>query len=142
MCKRFKSIFGFEASGFDFPNYYRSHIPPMDFLIGERGEFGLLKPGSLTALWVFVSWQLPRYVTQALGVSGFGLKVAGTVRFTDWAPASLPAPPASSSQKQLLGSTHRHLSSSFLWFIFRILQGTPKKELLRGLWVETGKPTV
>ena len=30
---------------------------------------------------------------------------------------------------------HRPLSSSFLWFIFRVLQGNPKKELLRGLWV-------
>ena len=32
--------------------------------------------------------------------------------------------------------THRLLSSSFLWFIFRILQGSPKKELLRSRWVE------
>ena len=32
-------------------------------------------------------------------------------------------------------ATHRPLSSSFLWFIFRILSGNPKKELLRGLWV-------
>ena len=31
--------------------------------------------------------------------------------------------------------TCRPLSSSFLWFIFRILEGNPKKELLRGLWV-------
>ena len=31
------------------------------------------------------------------------------------------------------------LNSSFLWFIFRILQGNPKKELLGGLWVETAK---
>ena len=31
--------------------------------------------------------------------------------------------------------THRLLSSSFLRFIFRILQGNPKKELLRSLWV-------
>ena len=31
--------------------------------------------------------------------------------------------------------THRPPSSSVLWFIFRILQGTPKKELLMGLWV-------
>ena len=31
--------------------------------------------------------------------------------------------------------THGPLSSSFLWFIFRILQGNPNKELLRGLWV-------
>ena len=30
--------------------------------------------------------------------------------------------------------THRPLSSSFLWFIFRILYGNPKIELLRGLW--------
>ena len=31
-------------------------------------------------------------------------------------------------------STHRPLSSSFLWLIFRILfYGNPKKELLRGL---------
>ena len=29
---------------------------------------------------------------------------------------------------------HRPLSRSFLWFIFRILLGNPKKELLRGLW--------
>ena len=27
------------------------------------------------------------------------------------------------------------LSSSFLWFVFRILYGNPKKVLLRGLWV-------
>ena len=33
------------------------------------------------------------------------------------------------------GPSRRPLSSSFLWFIFRILQGNPKKELLRGLWV-------
>ena len=33
---------------------------------------------------------------------------------------------------------HRPLSSSyFLWFIFRILEGNPKKGLLGGLWVET-----
>ena len=31
--------------------------------------------------------------------------------------------------------THRLLSSSFLWFIFRILEGNPQKELLRSLWV-------
>ena len=35
------------------------------------------------------------------------------------------------------GLTHRPLSSSFLWFIFRILQGNPKKDLLRGLWVHS-----
>ena len=34
-------------------------------------------------------------------------------------------------------TTHRPLSSSFLWLLFRILQGNPKKELLRGLWVST-----
>ena len=34
-----------------------------------------------------------------------------------------------------LGSTQRPLSGSFLWFIFRILQGNPQKGLLRGLWV-------
>ena len=32
--------------------------------------------------------------------------------------------------------THRPQSSSSLGFIFRILQGNPKKELLWGLWVE------
>ena len=37
-------------------------------------------------------------------------------------------------------STHRPLSSFFLWFIFRILQGNPKKGLLRGLWVEFQGP--
>ena len=37
-----------------------------------------------------------------------------------------------------MGFTHRPLSSSFLWFMFRILEGNPKKELLRGLWVEFG----
>ena len=31
--------------------------------------------------------------------------------------------------------THRPLSSSCLWFIFRILYGNHKKELLRSLWV-------
>ena len=31
--------------------------------------------------------------------------------------------------------TYRPLGSSFLWFIFRILQGNPQKELLGGLWV-------
>ena len=31
--------------------------------------------------------------------------------------------------------THRLLSGSFLWFIFRILEGNPKKELLRSLRV-------
>ena len=30
-------------------------------------------------------------------------------------------------------TTHRPLSSSFFWFIFRILYGNPQKELLRGL---------
>ena len=34
-----------------------------------------------------------------------------------------------------IGSTHRPLSSSFLWFILRLLRGNPKKELLRGPWV-------
>ena len=32
-------------------------------------------------------------------------------------------------------STHRLLSSFFLWFIFRIPEGNPKKELLRSLCV-------
>ena len=31
--------------------------------------------------------------------------------------------------------THRPLSSSLLWFTFRILSGNPQKELLRDLWV-------
>ena len=31
--------------------------------------------------------------------------------------------------------THRLLSGSFLWFIFRNLFGNPKKELLRSLWI-------
>ena len=31
--------------------------------------------------------------------------------------------------------THRLQSSSFLWLIFRILFGNPKKKLLRSLWV-------
>ena len=31
--------------------------------------------------------------------------------------------------------THRLHSSSFLGFVFRILQGNPKKELLWSLWV-------
>ena len=35
----------------------------------------------------------------------------------------------------ILVRAHGPLSSSFLWFIFRILQGNPKRELLRGLWV-------
>ena len=35
----------------------------------------------------------------------------------------------------ILATTHRPLSSSFLWFIFRILYGSPTKELLRGRWV-------
>ena len=35
-------------------------------------------------------------------------------------------------------TTHRPLSSSFLWSRFRILYGNPKKELLRGLWVNSG----
>ena len=30
--------------------------------------------------------------------------------------------------------THRPISSSLLRFISRILEGNPKKELLRGLW--------
>ena len=34
-------------------------------------------------------------------------------------------------------ATHRPLSSSFFWIIFRILEGNPKKELLRGLRVAT-----
>ena len=36
---------------------------------------------------------------------------------------------------RVLGLTRRPLSSSFLWIIFRILLGKPKKELLRGLGV-------
>ena len=35
----------------------------------------------------------------------------------------------------LVTATHRLHSSSFLWFILRILSGSPKKELLRSLWV-------
>ena len=35
-----------------------------------------------------------------------------------------------------LGFTHRPQSSSFSGFIFRVLDGNPKKELLWGLWVE------
>ena len=42
---------------------------------------------------------------------------------------------SSAQDSRVQGFTHRPLSSSFLWFIFRILQGNPKKELLRGLWV-------
>ena len=37
--------------------------------------------------------------------------------------------------------THRLLSTSFLWFIFRILQGNPKKELLKSLWVVYSRTT-
>ena len=33
-------------------------------------------------------------------------------------------------------------SSSFLWSIFRILEGHPKKELLRGLWVTPRSPVL
>ena len=33
------------------------------------------------------------------------------------------------------GFTHRPLSSSCLWLIFRFLLSNPQKELLRGLWV-------
>ena len=33
--------------------------------------------------------------------------------------------------------TQRPLSRSFLWFILRIPQGNPQKELLKGLWVST-----
>ena len=35
-----------------------------------------------------------------------------------------------------LDGTHRPPSSSFLWFVFRILYGNPKEGLLRGLWVQ------
>ena len=35
----------------------------------------------------------------------------------------------------LVTAAHRLHSSSFLWFILRILSGSPKKELLRSLWV-------
>ena len=31
--------------------------------------------------------------------------------------------------------THRLLSSAFLWLVFRILEGNPKEELLRSVWV-------
>ena len=44
-------------------------------------------------------------------------------------------PMGKGSKDPILRYTHRPLSSSFLWFIARILQGNPKKELLRGLWV-------
>ena len=37
----------------------------------------------------------------------------------------------------LLNATHRPHSSSFLVFRCRILKGSPKKELLWGLWVDT-----
>ena len=37
----------------------------------------------------------------------------------------------------ILVATYRPLSSSFLWFIFKILQGNPQKELPRGLWLLT-----
>ena len=33
-------------------------------------------------------------------------------------------------------TTPRLLGSSFFWFVFRILQGNPKKELLGSLWVQ------
>ena len=36
--------------------------------------------------------------------------------------------------------THRPLSSSFLRFMFRILEGNPKKELLRVLWAVCTTP--
>ena len=39
-------------------------------------------------------------------------------------------------------TTHRLRSSSFLWFLFRILNGNPKKELLWSLWVNPSTPTV
>ena len=42
-------------------------------------------------------------------------------------PRPLPANPESSSLYPL--------SSSFVWLIFRVPEGNPKKELLRGLWV-------
>ena len=38
-----------------------------------------------------------------------------------------------------LGLTHRLLSSSFSWFVFRILQCNPTKELLRALGVRPGE---
>ena len=41
-----------------------------------------------------------------------------------------------SSRRYQFASTHTPLRSAFLWFIFSILQGNPKKELLRGLWLE------
>ena len=33
-----------------------------------------------------------------------------------------------------LGSTHRLHSSSFLWFVFGILESNPEKQLLWSLW--------
>ena len=42
---------------------------------------------------------------------------------------------------KLVLSTHRLHSGFFLGFIFRILQGNPKKELLGALWVSTLDPT-
>ena len=35
----------------------------------------------------------------------------------------------------ILGVTHRLLGSSFLWVIFRILEGNPKKELPWSPWL-------
>ena len=44
---------------------------------------------------------------------------------------------ASEGLSVVVFTTHRPLSSSFLWFILRNLYGNPNKEVLRGLWVVT-----
>ena len=64
--------------------------------------------------------------------------VSGSFKVQRWVlTLALSARRISSENETLecLVLTHRLLSSSFWRLIFRILQGNPKKELLRSLWV-------
>ena len=66
---------------------------------------------------------------QSIGASkvlGGEIEVVRALRVTRFAPTHTLTKPI---------ITPRALSSSFLWLILRILEGIPKKELLRGLWV-------
>ena len=68
----------------------------------------------------------------------FGIDFTKVVTHTSHDLRPLNSPNLASSLKfcgsEPAAATHRPLSSSFLGFIFRILSGNPKKELLRGLW--------
>ena len=65
---------------------------------------------------------------RVLSFQGLSLKIGPEKRVS---PDCWPA----GEEDSVVGTTHRPLSSSFVWFIFRTLKVIPNKELLRGLWV-------